>query len=429
MHRMDRRRLMQVGAAAGVGALLGRMADPAGAQAQRLAVLGLSRPDPMPPSPGTFGSDLLAAWQADRDTTVDTDLRLFPEIRPRTEQALIDRTAVYDVLYNWATVPEFASALLPLERRLPADLLADLPRSQANPVSWQGGQFGILFTSSLMLLYYSRSLFETLGVDQPPRDWDDVKRIAALGGTATPMGLVMPYGAPAGIGGVTSLWMALLQQAGGRMYDDDGRPVFGDAPGIDALQLMIDLMPYTTTSSLDLVGSTDAAFRMVHGEAAMTFTFPSFWGVLNGGAPPGAGAFVAAPMPNGPESNATVTGVDAWTIAAATIDADLATQLVTFYLSGEVQRRQVLETGWLPARLSVLADPQVQAAHPLAAPMLQQAQSPFDSFITPNYLAITDRIGRELQRALAGEQTARQALTAANAAIQPLLTWISQGQD
>ncbi len=247
-------------------------------------------------------------------------------------------------------------------------------------------------------------------------------KIRKAAATRAPSGLIMPYGASAGIGGVASVWMAFLQQAGGRMYDDAGQPVFDDDPGVDALQFMIDLMPITTVDSLATVGYNDVAFRMTLGSAAMTFSFPAFWNVLNSGAPPGEGKIVPAVMPKGPQNNATINGVDAWTVATASPNPDQAAQLVEFYLDAEVQKRQVVDTGWLPARLSVLDDPDVQALNPVAAVLREQANTPFDSFVTPNYMAMTDAIGREIQKALRGEQSASQALTAAKSAIRPLIT-------
>ena len=52
---------------------------------------------------------------------------------------------------------------------------------------------------------------------------------------------MLNYGEPAGIGGVASYWMVFLQQAGGKLYGDDGMPVFNDDAGVDALQMMVDL--------------------------------------------------------------------------------------------------------------------------------------------------------------------------------------------
>jgi multiple sugar transport system substrate-binding protein len=423
MRRVGRRDVLKLGAAAGVGVALGWQGMPARAQSQRLSVLSLQTPDPIPPGVSNFAGDLLAIWQTDHDTAVDYDTRPFFEIAQATTDAFASGGPVHDIFYNWATIPEVAGNLIELGPRLPSELIDDLAPAQAVPVSWQGKQYGVTPTLSLLTLYYNNDLFSAAGIKQPPATWDELKTTVSAFASENPNGLVMPYAASAGIGGVASVWMAFLQQAGGAMYDDAGAPAFDDAPGVDALQLMIDLMPGTTSDSLRLAGYGDAAFRMSIGNAAMTFSFPAFWTAMNGGSPSGTGSIVPAVMPAGPEGNATIAGVDAWTIASASPNQDLAAELIAFYLSPEVQKRQALDTGWLPARLSVLADHDVQAVIPIAAVLLEQAKSPFDSFITPNYLAITDAIGREIQKALRGEQTASQALAAAKSEIEPLITW------
>lgn len=423
MRRVGRRDVLKLGAAAGAGLASGRLGVPVRAQGERLSVLSLRKPDPIPPGVSNFAVDLLGIWQTDHDSTVTYDTRLFFEINQAATNAFGSGSYVHDVFYNWATIPEVASNLVELESRLPSELIADLAPSQASPLSWQGKQYGVTPTLSLLMLYYNKDLFSAAGIDQPPATWEELKATASAFASENPNGLVMPYAAPAGIGGVASVWMAFLQQAGGTMYDDGGTPVFDDAPGADALQFMIDLMPGTTAESLRLAGYADAAFRMSAGNAAMTFSFPAFWAAMNGGVSPGTGTIVPAVMPKGPESNATIAGVDAWTIAAASPNQDLAAELIGLYLSPEAQKRQVIETGWLPARLSVLGDADVQAANPVAPVLLEQAASPFESFVTTNYLAITDAIGREIQKALRGEQTASQALAAAKSAIQPLIIW------
>jgi multiple sugar transport system substrate-binding protein len=423
MRRVDRRNVLKLGAAAGAGLALGRPGMSVQAQSQRLSVLSPQPPDPIPPGVSTFGNDLLAVWQTDHNTAVAYETRPFFEIAQATTDAFASGAAVHDIFYNWATIPELAGNLVELGTHLPSELTDDLAPSQAIPVSWQGKQYGVTPTLSLLTLFYNTDLFSAAGIEQPPATWEALKTTVAAFAAENPNGLVMPYAASAGIGGVASIWMAFLQQAGGAMYDDEGSPAFDDAPGVDALQLMIDLMPGTTSDSLRLAGYADVAFRMSIGNAAMTFSFPAFWNAMNGGSPSGTGTILPAVMPTGPENNATIAGVDAWTIASTAPNQDLAAELIAFYLSSEVQKRQALDTGWLPARRSVLADLDVQMVNPVAAVLLEQAESPFDSFVTPNYLAITDAIGREIQKALRGEQSASQALTAAKSAIQPLIIW------
>ena len=102
---------------------------------------------------------------------------------------------------------------------LSPDLLDDLASSQGASVSWQEKQYGLVPSLSLMLLFYNREKLQTAGIEHPPTTWDEMKATASTFGGDQPSGLIMPYSATAGIGGVASVWMAFLQQAGGRMYD------------------------------------------------------------------------------------------------------------------------------------------------------------------------------------------------------------------
>jgi multiple sugar transport system substrate-binding protein len=81
----------------------------------------------------------------------------------------------------------------------------------------------------------------------------------------------------------------------------------------------------------------------------------------------------------------------------------------------------VLDAGWLPIRLSILADPEVQQAATNAAVVLEQARHPYNSFVTPDYDAVTHALGMEIQRALAGEKTAAEALNDGSAAVEALV--------
>ena len=84
-----------------------------------------------------------------------------------------------------------------------------------------------------------------------------------------------------------------------------------------------------------------------------------------------------------------------------------------FYLDKDVQKRQAIDTGWLPIRLSVLADPEVQKALPNAAVVLEQATHPYDSYVTPDYNQVTVAIGTEVNKALAGKSSAKEAMAEA----------------
>jgi multiple sugar transport system substrate-binding protein len=310
-------------------------------------------------------------------------------------------------------VPEFSKFTVPFSDKLAPDLVADLPPSSFATVTWDGKKNGVVFTLSLLTLFYNTEQLAAAGFKEPPKTWDELKATAKELTRDGRYGWALNYGAPDGIGGVASYWMCFLQQAGGKLYGEDGLPAFNNEAGIASLQAMVDLMPYTDPGSLSYVGINDATNVLLAGNAAMMMNWPFMWKPAQDPANSKiVGKLGGALLPAGPAGTASIDGTDAWTIAATSKSQDLAVKLIEFYLDAEVQKRQVIDTGWLPIRLSVLADPEVQKAAPNAAAVLEQAKHPYDSFVTPDYTQVTTAIGTEIQKALAGSQSAKDAIQA-----------------
>ena len=167
-------------------------------------------------------------------------------------------THTWDVMYMSGWVPEFAKFVTPFASNLPADLVADLPPSSFSTVTWDGKKYGAVFTLSLLTLFYNKEHLDQAGFKEPPKTWDDLKAYAKELTRDGRHGWVLNYGAPEGIGGVASYWMCFLQQAGGKLYGEDGLPAFNSEEGIAGLQVMVDLMPHTDPGSISYVGINDA---------------------------------------------------------------------------------------------------------------------------------------------------------------------------
>jgi multiple sugar transport system substrate-binding protein len=314
-------------------------------------------------------------------------------------------------MYNCGWVPEFADHLTPFVDDLPSELIDDLPESSFGTVTWDGKRLGVIFTLSLLTLFYNTEHLELAGLSAPPTTWDELIGYSEALTRDGRFGWVLNYGAPEGIGGVTSYWMVFLQQAGGKMYDDNGLPAFNNEAGVSALQLMMDLMPYTDPGSISYVGINDATNVLTAGQASMMMNWPFMWvPAQDPETSKIVGKVQTAVLPAGPAGTASIDGTDAYTIAANSPNPELTRSLIEFYLDKEVQKRQVIDTGWLPIRLSVLNDPEVQAVATNAATVLEQARAPYDSFVTPDYNEVTDTMGREIQKALQGSQTAAETL-------------------
>ncbi len=167
----------------------------------------------------------------------------------------------------------------------------------------------------------------------------------------------------------------------------------------------------TEPGSISYVGINDATNVFTAGKASMMMNWPFTWKPANDPASSKiVGKFGSALLPAGAAGTASIDGTDAWTITASSKNQDAAMKLIEFYLDPAVQKRQVLDTGWLSIRLSVLADPEVQKAAPNAAVVSEQAKHPYDSFVTPDYNEVTQALGTEIQKALRGDKKPPDAL-------------------
>jgi len=386
---------------------------PAWADDVTLNVLTPLPPDPAPPGAAKFSEDALAKWQASNGAKVTYDAVAWPELHDKMATNFASGAHAWDVIYMSGWVPEFSKFTVPFSDKLAPDLVADLPPSSFATVTWDGKKNGVVFTLSLLTLFYNTEQLAAAGFKEPPKTWDELKTAAKELTRDGRYGWVLNYGAPDGIGGVASYWMCFLQQAGGKLYGEDGLPAFNNEAGVASLQAMVDLMPYTDPGSLSYVGINDATNVLLAGNAAMMMNWPFMWKPAQDPANSKiVGKLGGALLPAGPAGTASIDGTDAWTIAATSKNPDLAVKLIEFYLDAEVQKRQVIDTGWLPIRLSVLADPEVQKAAPNAAAVLEQAKHPYDSFVTPDYTQVTTAIGTQIQKALAGSQSAKDAIQA-----------------
>jgi len=412
---LKRRELLQGAAAvAATSAISFGTSRTALAQETALNVFGPLPPDPAPPGAAKFSEEAFAAWQKVNNAKISYDLVAWPQLHDKMATTFASGEHAWDVVYMSGWVPEFAKFLVPFASNLPKDLVADMPKSSFATVTWNGETSGAVFTLSLLTMFYNTELLEKAGFKTPPKTWDELKAAAKECTRDGNYGWVLNYGEPAGIGGTASYWMCFLQQAGGKLYNEDSSPAFNNDAGVQALQMMMDLMPYTDPGSISYVGINDATNVMTAGKAAMMMNWPFMWKPANDPATSRiVGKVAGALLPAGPAGTASIDGTDAWTITKTSKNPELATKLIEFYLDKDVQKRQAIDTGWLPIRLSVLGDPEVQKALPNAAIVLEQANHPYDSYVTPDYNEVTVALGTEINKALAGKSTAKDAIAEA----------------
>jgi multiple sugar transport system substrate-binding protein len=308
---------------------------PARADDVALNVLTPLPPDPAPPGAAKFSADAFAKWQADNGAKVTYDAVAWPELHDKMATNFASGAHAWDVIYMSGWVPEFSKFTVPFSDKLSPDLVADLPPSSFATVTWDGKKNGVVFTLSLLTLFYNTEQLSAAGFKEPPKTWDELKAAAKELTRDGRYGWALNYGAPDGIGGVASYWMCFLQQAGGKLYGEDGLPAFNNEAGVASLQALVDLMPYTDPGSLSYVGINDATNVLLAGNAAMMMNWPFMWKPAQDPANSKiVGKLGGALLPAGParRRRSTVRMPDH---RGTSKNQDLAVKLIEFYLDAE----------------------------------------------------------------------------------------------
>lgn len=421
--KVSRRAVLRGAAAAVSGAsFIGALKPSTAGAATGIAVLSPRPPDPAPPGVVDVAATQFARWKIAHNVYLNYEAVAWSAIHDKLVSVFRAGTHVYDVFYMAGWIPEFAENLAPLDGLISPSPRADLPSSAGKSVTWGRHTLGVPTTLSLLTLFYNAEHFSRAGISAPPTTWDDLKRVAAELTRDGRFGWRQNYGQPAGIGGAASYWMVFLQQAGGTLYDSAGQPAFDNAAGVDALNLMLDLLPSTDPRSLTDMSIVDSTLGLRDGSSSMGMNWPFMWAtVQTDPGSPVAGKIANAVLPAGAAGSASLDGCDAWTIAADSKVKREAVELLEFYLDRDVQKQQALLTGWLPIRISVYEDEEIRARLPHAAVVLDQARHPYQSFLTPDYTAVTTAIGNEVLSALRGQKVASAAIKDAAEAVRAIV--------
>jgi multiple sugar transport system substrate-binding protein len=415
------RRALVTGAAAVTAASFALARSEVRPTVDTISVLSALPPDPAPPGAMPYFEDIVSAWETVNRARIQLESAAIENIRPKLQLSFHSGSHIYDLVYTAGWVPEFHRYLRPLDTEIPAGITSDVAPTSSNAVTWNGKRYGVPYTSNVFLLYVNMDHLARAGIAAPPTTWEEL-RLAAVELTRDGVtGFMMPTGHPAGIGGLAAHWMAFLQQAGGSLLNEDGLPAFDSDAGVAALQMMVDLISTADPSASPYHHPGDVSVGFLHGKSAMMMNWASMYSlVANHEISRVADDVATAILPAGPVGSASIDSGDAWSITANSWVPEKAMSLVDLYLHPRAQKQLFLETGALPARLSVLEDGDVQRLAPHAATVREQLRHPINSFLTPNYDAVTTLIGERVASALRGEVSPAAALREAAGAVATL---------
>ncbi|MBP7694366.1 MAG: sugar ABC transporter substrate-binding protein [Anaerolineales bacterium] len=191
----------------------------------------------------------------------------FGEFQTLTQQEGATGAGGWD-LVTWVDVwgPGLFDTVLPLDELAARDGydLTDFPEAYLAPGrNKDGQQVGIPFRGHAFTLFYRQDLYDQLGL-KVPTTWAELEANAKAIQAANPdiAGLAPYYGVAGGQN--MFLWQSLLWSNGGDLFDENWKPIFNNAAGVEATQRYVDWLigpePIAPVGAVDFneqAGQTD----------------------------------------------------------------------------------------------------------------------------------------------------------------------------
>jgi multiple sugar transport system substrate-binding protein len=364
-----------------------------------------------------FMAELKAAFEKDHP-----DIKLVPVDSPFTgfhDRAIVLHQAkkLPDVLLvqvDW--VAEFADLgmIEPLDERIakePKEFFANIPVTFHQ--KWRGKQYYLPIESGAVALFYNTDLFKAAGISGPPKTWDEFaeysrkltnpsKRQFAITGTL--------QGEPPT--NMTYEIYPLLLQAGAKIIDGStNKAVFNSPEGVAAIEWYIDRINKDKVSVPGVLsnGEKEKRANFASGNVAMMFEGP--WGVaiqkqLN----PNLN-YDIAPLPAGKTTGTMVRG-SLNALSSQASDKDAAWTFIKWMSGPKGIEMWSKGTGAFPARTDVASQDWFKERKLFQAFVTQMgkdnAESPY--LVMPNAVQMNKIMSTEVQNAVQGKKTAKQAL-------------------
>jgi multiple sugar transport system substrate-binding protein len=373
---------------------------------------------------GEVIQSLIDQYNAENPDVVITNVFVgWGELLPKLQIAVAGGAAPDFAAGDMAWMPYLAnsSALTPLNDFIEASEIDidDFYPALLNVNEYDGQYFGLPVSTNNLELFINNDLFEAAGLDpaNPPQTWDELKDAAVT--CADPArGIVgMELFTQPGEG-LTWQFQVYLWQAGGEFLTDDlTQAAFNSEAGRTALEYWLELIDAGayTLSDWGLFGQ---------GQACMVMDGSWMVGIWADSAP---FEFSVVPMPH-PEDGVPATNMGGEHIFVLSDDEakqQASWDFIAWFTSPQVQMTWNMETGFMPIRDSVASSPEFQTwlqdNEPRLLPFVEMQQYARNRPPVENYAQLSDVFSGMLERALYGQMSVEEALTAAEVAVNSLL--------
>ena len=365
--------------------------------------------------------------EADVRAMADSYMKDHPDIKLNLEfvpyEGLRDKTllaqgsgAGYDVvLFDVIWPAEYATnnILLDISDRITPEMTAGVLPGAWTTVEYQGRKYGMPWILDTKYLYYNKAMLEQAGIAAPPKTWAELnaqaKTIKEKGIAEYP--IVWSW---AQAEAVICDYATLLSAYGGHFLDDQGKPVFNEGGGLQALEYMKQTVDdgLTNPNSKEYL-EEDVRRIFSNGEAAFALNWTYMYNLANGGDDSkvkGQVGVEAAPGVDGVSTVSAMNGSMGLGVTANSANPDAAWDFVTYMTSQKTQDAYAKLS--LPIWTASYDDPAVAAGQEdlIAAAKIGLAAM-FPRPTTPKYNELSALIQVAIQEVLLGASSPADALT------------------
>lgn len=330
--------------------------------------------------------------------------------------------------------------------------VGDILPSQLQENAWQGKIYGFPSSGMIWLMHYRKDLFEhpeekadfkakygyNLDVPKTWAQYYDAAEFFHRPAGEKLAGKVLEqdfYGTALAYsrvqGAITHDYFGIMRSFGGEFWsEEDGKCIMNGEPHIKAAEFMKSLLPFNPPDPMALMWDLRTGF-FERGECAVSM----YWSVRTVRLEIPEEAKVAtigdpgyAPNPTYQgKKYPTYTGCLSFAINAQATEkeVELGWDFIKWGLGEETSRR-LAPAGISQARKSILSDPELQKKYPYYVTLLEAQKFAKRRIYHPFYADVEETFGLELNKFMLGDQTAKEALDKATAAINTRLNIFSK---
>jgi len=365
---------------------------------------------------------LIPKFEEASGATVTMDELGYVDLYQKLIADFVGHTANYDLMtvdIVWSGEFGQNKYTLPLDTFMERDQ-AELQLDDILPVAWtlgewQGAHVAYPLAGYANVLNYNKDLLAQAGIEPPKTQEELLAAAEKLTDAAKGTFGIALLGAKGSA--VAQDYMSWVQQHGGSILDDNGKAALNTPENVEILKFFGELFKYAPPGATDYWwDQRETAFRT--GNVAMM----EGWSIARAGyenpdlsSIVGKADLTSAPVKAGMEPQ---YGFGGWGIG---INADstpeeqaCAWQFIKWLSSPEIQKDWLRNDG-APIRRSTMTDPEIVAAYPWMPLLLESFEKGDGDYRPriPQYSLIQDALGTHVNAFLVGQETAEQALEAA----------------